>query len=232
MPTEINELAINHYNSELNPDYIVWKGNHMAQHKPAESIVPRYKSNSNHKLRSKSTSKRNNYVRLKSFHEERIGAEAISETPKEFALPPISTAFSHSTQNKEEELINSISKLMANPASMLSATKSIRKHHPLFRKLSSQGTKIVFSNGRIIRLKGSEVLYKQNRRENVAYIVLYGKIAVWTIDEGVLGTVDLHDSVGEEAFIAKNYKHRYFIITKVELRDACAREIVECWQLN
>ena len=98
---------------------------------------------------------------------------------------------------------------MTNSSAATSAIGSIRKYHPLFKKLSFQGSKIIFSNGKLIKLKASQILYKQSRRENVAYIILYGKIAIWVMEGGVLSTVDLHDSVGEESFLAKEYKCRY-----------------------
>ena len=97
---------------------------------------------------------------------------------------------------------------MLNPASESSALSIIRKHHPLFKKITPQGTKKIFLNGQIVKLKASQILYKEGYNENMAYVVIYGKAVIWTIEEGVLGVADLNNSVGEEAFIAINYKSR------------------------
>ena len=75
-------------------------------------------------------------------------------------------------------------------------------------KLSIQGSRIIFKNGKIIRLKPSAILYKEDTQENTSYLILYGKISIWTMNDGILAIISKDESIGEESFLMKNYRTR------------------------
>ena len=87
-------MAINQYNSELNRNYVIWKKDRVIQRQDLNEIQ-KINPITTRKLRSRSINRRNNYVKLKSFHEgSQQDMEPNNESNEksiETILPPIKT---------------------------------------------------------------------------------------------------------------------------------------------
>jgi len=90
----------------------------------------------------------------------------------------------------------------------ISIISELRRYHPLFEKLTFQGTRIVLKEGKFIKLKPAQVLFKEGNKEEIAYFIMYGKIVVRTMEEGTLGVASPGDSVGEEIALVPEYRYR------------------------
>ena len=106
--------------------------------------------------------------------------------------------------------MTSINLFFRNEISETSVISEIHKYHPLFRLMIVQSVDLTFQSASILCLKPSQILFKEGSRETLIYIILYGKIVIRTMDQGVLGVVGPGESVGEESFLTINYKYRYF----------------------
>jgi len=101
-----------------------------------------------------------------------------------------------------------IKKYLNNKCSNTLLTSTIRKNHSIFRKISLQGTRIILRQAKLIKLKPSQLLYKEGYDERVCYIVLYGRVVVLVVDEGILGIMSSGESIGEECLLIPSYNCR------------------------
>ena len=107
-----------------------------------------------------------------------------------------------------------INKLINNPPLFQSMLTNIRKHHPLFMKLTFRGAKIILKQGNILRLDPLQILFKDGSMDTTLFIMLYGKVVLRTIDDGIVGVVGIGESIGEETILMPNYQYRQFIYNK------------------
>jgi CRP-like cAMP-binding protein len=105
--------------------------------------------------------------------------------------------------------MESINKWVTNKGFEATAISDIRRCHPFFRKLTYQGSRIFFHQGKLIKLKPSETLFLENSKASSAYIVLCGRITMKTVEEGTLGVIATGDTVGEEVLLIPEYQFRY-----------------------
>ena len=82
----------------------------------------------------------------------------------------------------------------------------IRRRHPLFSHLTFKGSSIIFRQCSILRLRPSQILFKEGQRDRGIYIILEGRLALRTKDGGVLGVLGIGESAGEEAFLLSNFQ--------------------------
>ena len=101
--------------------------------------------------------------------------------------------------------MNSINKYLANAVSESTFITEIQQYHPFFKSLTFQGARMIFQCSAVVRLRPSQILFREGSKECVAYIILCGKIVIRNMDQGVLGVIGLRDTVGEEAFLSSNY---------------------------
>lgn len=105
--------------------------------------------------------------------------------------------------------MNSINRYLLNASSESTVVSDIRRYHPLFKRFTFQGSLMIFRQCTIVRLKSSQILFKEGQRDRIAYIVLYGKLVIRTMEDGVLGVAGSGESVGEETIFGKNFQARY-----------------------
>jgi len=82
----------------------------------------------------------------------------------------------------------------------------LRRYHPVFKKLSYQGARMVLTNGKILSLKVFQVLYEEGERESNIYLILYGKLTLRANE--ILGVINSFESIGEESLFIPNYQYR------------------------
>ena len=99
--------------------------------------------------------------------------------------------------------------MLSNKDSVTTAIADIRRLHPFLRKLTTQGAGMLFKQGKIIKLKPCQILYKEGSKDNSVFIIIYGKMILRSIEKGVLGTISSEESIGEESFLKSGYKFRY-----------------------
>jgi len=107
-----------------------------------------------------------------------------------------------------------INKWMSNKGFETTAISDIRKCHPFFRKITYQGSRIFFQQGKLIKLKPTETLFLENAKASSAYIVLCGRIIMKTVEEGTLGVITTGETVGEEVLLVPECQFRYKHINK------------------
>lgn len=104
--------------------------------------------------------------------------------------------------------MNSVNRFLINASSESTVVSDIRRYHPLFRRLTFQGSVMIFRQCAIVRLGPSQLLFKEAQRELFVYLILYGKLMLRTVDDGVLGVAGPGESVGEEAFLCAGFQTR------------------------
>ena len=85
---------------------------------------------------------------------------------------------------------------------------TIRRYHPIFKRLSFQGAKMVFTHGKLKNLKAQQLVYNEGLKESMLYLIAYGRIVIRTGSDGILGIINSSDSIGEEALFMLNYEIR------------------------
>lgn len=83
----------------------------------------------------------------------------------------------------------------------------IRKSHPLFRHVSSQGARMIFRHGKLVFVHPLQVLFKENERQSTIGLPLYGRVLLRGANS-VPALVDHHESLGEEALCMNGYTTR------------------------
>ena len=111
-------------------------------------------------------------------------------------------------RQNDTEIVNSINRYLLNSSSESSIVSDIRRYHPLFRKLTFQGSVMIFRQCTLVQLQPSQILYKEGQRELFVYAILYGKLVLRAIEDGVLGVAGPGESVGEEAFLSLTFQSR------------------------
>eukprot|EP00826_Nyctotherus_ovalis_P062357 TRINITY_DN9007_c0_g1_i4.p2 TRINITY_DN9007_c0_g1~~TRINITY_DN9007_c0_g1_i4.p2 ORF type:complete len:131 (+),score=40.05 TRINITY_DN9007_c0_g1_i4:26-394(+) len=91
-----------------------------------------------------------------------------------------------------------VNKLLTSDIDTESFIAVIRSNHPLFKNLTYRSAGMIFGKGRILKLKPSQILFKEGMKGDLVCIVLYGKILLRRADRGVLGVAMPGESVGEE----------------------------------
>lgn len=94
--------------------------------------------------------------------------------------------------------MDAVNKLLTSDISTESFLAVLRNSHPLFKNLTYRGAGMIFGKGRILKLRPSQILFKEGMKGDLVCIVLYGKILLRTASRGVLGVATPGESVGEE----------------------------------
>jgi len=89
----------------------------------------------------------------------------------------------------------------------------IRKSHPLFRNLSSQGSRMMLRHGKLFFFKSLQVLFKKHAKQDILSLILYGKVILHGTNY-IPVLVDSAESLGEETFLMEGYIGRYNINIK------------------
>lgn len=105
--------------------------------------------------------------------------------------------------------METMNKWMANKGYEATAISDIRRCHPFFRKLTFQGSRIFFHQGKIVKLKPAETLFLENDRADSAYIILCGRLVLRAAEEGTLRLATAGETVGEEALLMSESQLRY-----------------------
>lgn len=127
--------------------------------------------------------------------------------------------------------MNIINKLLLNATSESSAVSELRHWHPLFQSLTFQGSRAIFQRSSIVRLRSTQLLFREGMPELVVYIILCGRMLVHTADLGLLGVAGTGDSLGEESLFCRKYVARYTAL-RVGRKRVWPKEAVACWPLK
>lgn len=84
----------------------------------------------------------------------------------------------------------------------------IRRWHPLFKHLSSQGARMMFKHAKVLFVRPLQVLFKENEQHNTILIPLYGRVLLRG-PSNVPVLVDSSGSLGEEAICMSGYMGNY-----------------------
>ena len=82
------------------------------------------------------------------------------------------------------------------------------RFHPFFKTLSSQAVRYLFREARFKHLSAGQHLYGHNQYNTQVYIILSGNLVLNHEDLGVLATLTLENSVGEESYMRPNIKKK------------------------
>eukprot|EP00826_Nyctotherus_ovalis_P053318 TRINITY_DN6908_c0_g1_i2.p2 TRINITY_DN6908_c0_g1~~TRINITY_DN6908_c0_g1_i2.p2 ORF type:complete len:105 (-),score=8.23 TRINITY_DN6908_c0_g1_i2:248-562(-) len=104
--------------------------------------------------------------------------------------------------------MNAVNKLLLNETTESAVIAEVKRHHPLFKRLTYQATEMIFQRGVIARLKSAQILFREGTQDLMVYIILCGKIIVRSNDQGILCIAGPGESVGEESFLVINHKYR------------------------
>jgi len=119
--------------------------------------------------------------------------------------------------------MEALNKLLTNDISTASFVSTMRNHHPLFKNLGYRSAGIIFGKGRILKLKPSQILYKEGTRGDIISIILYGKILLRTAERGMLGVALPGESIGEEILFSQ--MTRYALSSQIEMKPALEKVI-------
>jgi CRP-like cAMP-binding protein len=66
---------------------------------------------------------------------------------------------------------------------------------------------VIFNHGSLVQLNSNQVLYKEGAGDCLAYVILCGKLVVYTHGDA-LCVIGAGESVGEEAFMSSQWNYR------------------------
>jgi len=104
--------------------------------------------------------------------------------------------------------METLNRFTFNEISESSVIADLRLYHPLFKELNFKSSSIIFHNGSLIQLNDTQVLYKEGAGDCLVYIVLCGRLIVYTQYGDVLSVVRAGECVGEEAFMSSQWNYR------------------------